>query len=99
MLKINGLNVSIGSTPILRGVELEVPTGSMCGLIGRNGAGKTTLMRAIMGILEPSDGNIRFEDLELTKIQGHKRAHMGIGYMPVGTSSSTPLSIGGVERR
>ena len=54
----------------------------MCGLIGRNGAGKTTLMRAIMGILEPSDGNIRFEDQELTKVQGHKRAHMGIGYMP-----------------
>ncbi len=82
MLKIDGLDVNIGSTPILRGVALEVPTGSMCGLIGRNGAGKTTLIRAIMGILEPSGGNIWFEDHELTKIQGHKRAHLGIGYMP-----------------
>ena len=45
MLEIKGLDVDIGPIPVLRQVELAVPTGGMCGLIGRNGAGKTKLMQ------------------------------------------------------
>ena len=44
MLEIENLAANIGPTQILRGVALDVPGGSMCGLIGRNGAGKTTVM-------------------------------------------------------
>ena len=50
-LLVDGLHVEIGRTPILRDVCLELPAGSMAGLIGRNGAGKTTLLRSIMGLL------------------------------------------------
>ena len=82
MLKVSGLDVNIGTTPILRGIELEVPAGSMCGLIGRNGAGKTTFMRSLMGGLAAQAGQIMFEDVDLVQVQGHRRAHMGIGYMP-----------------
>ena len=67
---------------ILRDVSLEVPTGSMIGLIGRNGAGKTTLMKAVMGILKAAEGTARFEDHELLKTPTHQRARLGIGYMP-----------------
>src|SRR2546430_450905 len=66
---------------ILRDVSLEVPSGSMIGLIGRNGAGKTTLMKAIMGLLK-SSGAVRFEDRELLSVPTHARARLGIGYMP-----------------
>jgi branched-chain amino acid transport system ATP-binding protein len=82
MLKVEGLDVNIGATPILRGVALEVPAGSMCGLIGRNGAGKTTLMRAVMGSLPHKAGEITFMDSDLGKERGHRRARMGIGFMP-----------------
>ena len=82
MLKVSGLDVNIGATPILRGVGLEVPKGSMCGLIGRNGAGKTTLMRAVMGALKAGQGNIELDDNDITATQPHRRAHMGIGFMP-----------------
>lgn len=82
MLRVAGLDVNIGPTPILRGVELEVPSGSLCGLIGRNGAGKTTFMRAIMGALPAEAGSIVFEDEELTAIPAHKRVQLGIGFMP-----------------
>jgi ABC-type multidrug transport system ATPase subunit len=44
---------------ILRGVSLEVPTGSMTGLIGRNGAGKTTLIKTVMGLLKAGGGSVR----------------------------------------
>jgi branched-chain amino acid transport system ATP-binding protein len=67
---------------ILRDVSLEVPSGSMIGLIGRNGAGKTTLMKALMGLLKASGGAVRFESRELLSVPTHARARLGIGYMP-----------------
>jgi branched-chain amino acid transport system ATP-binding protein len=76
------LNVSIAAVHILRGVSLELPTGSMIGLIGRNGAGKTTLMKTLMGILKRSSGSITFDERELLDVPTHGRARMGIGYMP-----------------
>ncbi|HXU41701.1 MAG TPA: ATP-binding cassette domain-containing protein [Burkholderiales bacterium] len=81
MLSVANLDVSIGAMRILRDVSLDVPGGTMVGLIGRNGAGKTTLMKAIMGLLKAS-GSVRFENDELLRIATHARARMGIGYMP-----------------
>jgi len=74
--------VSIAAVHILRGISLELPDGSMIGLIGRNGAGKTTLMKTIMGILKRSSGEISFAGRELLDVPTHARARMGIGYMP-----------------
>ncbi len=82
MLAVEGLEVSIGPVPILRGVDLEVPTGAMCGLIGRNGAGKTTLMRAVMGLLKAHAGRAVFEDDDVLRRPGYERARLGFGYMP-----------------
>ena len=82
MLKVQNVNVSINAVQILRGVSLEVPTGTMMGLIGRNGAGKTTLMKSIMGILKASDGEVQFDGHDLRAIHTHQRTRLGIGYMP-----------------
>ena len=81
MLKISGLNVSIGPVPIIRGASLAVDEGEMCGLIGRNGAGKSTLMRALMGVL-PATGNAALGEVELLALAAHQRVQHGIGYMP-----------------
>ena len=82
MLSIRDLNVSIASVHILRGVSLELPTGSMTGLIGRNGAGKTTLMKTVMGLLQPGAGAVRFDGRDLAAIPTYARARLGMGYMP-----------------
>jgi len=82
MLRIEGLDVSIQSVSILRGISMEVPTGKFAGLIGRNGAGKTTLMRSVMGILPARRGTIRFDEVALDRMPAHQRARGGIGYMP-----------------
>ncbi|HEX2567876.1 MAG TPA: ATP-binding cassette domain-containing protein [Burkholderiales bacterium] len=82
MLKVANLNVSIAAVQILRDVSLEVPPGSMVGLIGRNGAGKTTLMKSIMGLLRPASGTLAFDGRELGAVPTHARATLGIGYMP-----------------
>ncbi len=82
MLTIRNLHVSIQQTPILLDVSLELPGGQIAGLIGRNGAGKTTLMRSIMGLIRFDSGSIEFEREDLTQVLPHRRAHLGIGYMP-----------------
>jgi branched-chain amino acid transport system ATP-binding protein len=82
VLKVDNLNVSIQAVQILRDVSLELPAGSMAGLIGRNGAGKTTLMKSVMGLLKSSSGTVHFEDHDLLAIPTHARTRLGIGYMP-----------------
>ena len=82
MLKLENVEVAIQSVQILRRVSLELPTGTMAGLIGRNGAGKTTLMKSIMGILKVSSGAISFDGTDLLASPTWKRTRMGIGYMP-----------------
>ncbi len=81
MLKLEGVDVSIGAVSILRNINMELRAAKFTGLIGRNGAGKTTLMRAVMGILKTRAGTIRFEGSPLS-MPTHERALNGIGYMP-----------------
>ena len=82
MLQLKGVDVSIGTVGVLRGVNMEVPGRKFTGLIGRNGAGKTTLMRTVMGLLAPSAGSVEFDGMTLAKTPTHARARNGIGYMP-----------------
>ena len=82
MLSVARLDVAIQSVQILREVSLELPTGTMAGLIGRNGAGKTTLMKSIMGLLKVGRGTINFDGADLVAAKTHARTRLGIGYMP-----------------
>ncbi len=82
MLVVEGLDLAIGPAPVLRSVDLSVPRGAVCGLIGRNGAGKTTLLRAVMGLLNAGSGRIGFDGADLRAMPGFQRARLGIGYMP-----------------
>ena len=82
MLRLEAVDVAIQSVQILRKVSLELPTGTMAGLIGRNGAGKTTLMKSVMGILKVAGGKIDFDGTDLLSTPTWRRTRLGIGYMP-----------------
>ena len=82
MLQVESLQVSIQNVEALRGLSLVVPDGAMVGLVGRNGAGKTTLMRSVMGHLPVRSGRIVFDGQDLGALPPHRRAALGIGYMP-----------------
>jgi len=82
MLRVDGVKVTIKGFIILRGINLEVPSSGLVGLVGRNGAGKTTTLKSIMGLMPVSSGRIQLDDDDLMQFPGHLRARMGIGYMP-----------------
>ena len=82
ILQVRHLEVNIAATQVLRGVSLNVPRHAMVGLVGRNGAGKTTLLRSVMGLVDVRAGKMVFGDADLGLIPAHRRANIGIGYMP-----------------
>ena len=82
MLKIDKVSASIAGITVLRGITTEFKAGELLAVVGRNGAGKTTLLRAIMGLLPVAAGSISLEGEELTKLPGHRRSGLGIGYAP-----------------
>ena len=84
LLNIRGLAVGYGQSLVLSDVALEVPEGQVVCLMGRNGVGKTTLLKAIMGLLNPRAGQVRFAENDLTKWAPHRRAKAGFGYVPQG---------------
>lgn len=59
LIETHGLSKSYSGTPALRGLNLNVPRGSICGFLGRNGAGKTTTLKLLLGMLRPDSGQIR----------------------------------------
>ncbi len=82
MLKIEKVSASIAGITVLRGITTEFRAGELLAVVGRNGAGKTTLLRAIMGLLPVAAGTISLAGEELTKLPGHRRSGLGIGYAP-----------------
>jgi ABC-2 type transport system ATP-binding protein len=59
IIETNGLTKSFKKQPALRGLDLQVPAGSIFGFLGRNGAGKTTTIKTLMGLLRPDSGSAR----------------------------------------
>lgn len=82
MLAIDGIQVDIAGTAVLREVSCRFERGRTYGIVGRNGAGKTTLMRVLMGVLPARGGVIEFDGAEITRVPASRRLHLGFGYMP-----------------
>ena len=75
-LELHDLTVSYHKKPVLYGVDLTIPEGSLVGLIGPNGAGKSTLIKAVMGLLPVSGGWVKVFD------QPFEKAKRRVGYVP-----------------
>ena len=93
MLSLDGVQVRIKGFVILRGITLSVPAGGLIGLVGRNGAGKTTTLKSIVGILPVAGGSISFDGMDLLRVPGHRRARLGIGYVPEDRRLIGPLTV------
>ena len=91
-LEVKDLQKTIKKTNIIKGISLEVKSGEVVGLLGPNGAGKTTTFYMICGLISPTSGSVFLDGADVTKVPLHKRAHMGIGYLPQESSIFKDLS-------
>jgi lipopolysaccharide export system ATP-binding protein len=66
---------------VVDGVSIYVAPGEIVGLLGPNGAGKTTTFNMVIGIVRPDDGEVFFQENEITSLPMHLRARMGVGYL------------------
>ncbi len=81
LLEVDGIDVYHGKSYILRGVSLHLDRGEAVALVGRNGAGKTTTLRAIIGLVHPRKGQIKFNGETMRSVPPFRRARMGMGYV------------------
>ena len=84
LLEVAGLCAGYGDVPVLRGIDLSIPAGSITALIGANGAGKTTLLRAISGIIHAEAGTIRYDGIDIVGMPPHDIVRAGLVQVPEG---------------
>jgi branched-chain amino acid transport system ATP-binding protein len=84
MLELVDVHVRYGAIRALQGVSLRVDEGELVALIGSNGAGKSTTLRAISGLLRPSQGTITFEGVDITRAASERIVARGISHCPEG---------------
>ncbi|MBM3941381.1 MAG: urea ABC transporter ATP-binding subunit UrtE [SAR202 cluster bacterium] len=93
MLEIQSLSVAYGESVVLSQVNMAIPQHGVVCLMGRNGVGKTTLLKSIMGLLRPRQGQVTFQDQDVTGWPTYKRARAGISYVPQGRDIFPYLTI------
>jgi len=92
-LAVKNLAKRYGGRTVVRDVSLNVNSGEVIGLLGPNGAGKTTSFYMIVGLIICDHGSIYLDDINLTNYPMHKRAQMGVGYLPQEPSVFRKLSV------
>jgi len=82
LVAVEDVHTYYGKSHILHGVSLHVDRGEVVGLLGRNGVGKSTTLKTIMGLVRPSEGQVRLAGHSITGMPAYKLARLGIGYVP-----------------
>jgi branched-chain amino acid transport system ATP-binding protein len=93
LLDLENVHVHYGAIHALKGVTITVEAGQIVTLVGANGAGKSTTLRAISGLLRPSQGTIRFEGKSLAGCPAHDIVKLGVSHVPEGRIVFANLSV------
>ncbi|GGD23310.1 ABC transporter ATP-binding protein [Aureimonas glaciei] len=93
LLNTVGLWSGYGGKPVLQGVDMDVRAGEIVAVIGRNGVGKSTLMKSLIGLLPTDKGSVVFGGTAIDALAAHKRARLGIGYVPQGRDVFPRMSV------
>ncbi|MBU4518499.1 MAG: LPS export ABC transporter ATP-binding protein [Gammaproteobacteria bacterium] len=92
-LEVRGLKKSYGSRTVVKDVSLKVDKGEVVGLLGPNGAGKTTSFYMIVGLLRADGGQILLDGQRIEGLPIHRRARLGLGYLPQEASIFRKLTV------
>ena len=93
VLKSENLTKSYNRRMVVKGVDIEVDSGEIVGLLGRNGAGKTTIFQMVTGLIKPDRGSIFLDEKNISRYSSHLRAVAGITYLPQESSVFLKASV------
>jgi len=105
LLELRDVSGGYGPVKVLRNLQMEVAEGEVAVILGANGAGKTTTLRAICGMLERVDGQVFFDDSDITSSSTQAIARAGIAHVPQGRGTFSDLTVdenlrlGAISRR
>ena len=92
-LSANNLNKRYKKRTVVHDVSFDVKSGEVVGLLGPNGAGKTTTFYMIVGLVASDGGEVYLDDDRITHFPIHRRAHMGVSYLPQEASVFRKLTV------
>ena len=92
-LRAIGLKKKYGSRTVVKDASLSLNSGEIVGLLGPNGAGKTTMFYMIVGLIAADGGEIFIDDTNITHFAIHRRARLGLGYLPQEASIFRRLTV------
>jgi lipopolysaccharide export system ATP-binding protein len=92
-LRVQGLAKRYRSRQVVKDLSIEVRSGEVVGLLGPNGAGKTTAFYMIVGLVSCDAGNIYLDEHDLSNLPVHRRARLGLGYLPQEASVFRKLTV------
>ena len=93
MLNLVNVGFGYGAIEICYDINLDIQSGETVCLLGRNGMGKTTLLEGVMGLNKQNGGQIRFKDRDISRESTHRRAKLGIGWVPQGRRIFPGISV------
>jgi branched-chain amino acid transport system ATP-binding protein len=93
ILKLEGVASAYGKIDAVKGIDLEVRRGQIVTLLGANGAGKTTTLKTISGLVKARAGKVLFEGQDITAVNPHQIARMGVVHVPEGRRVLRGLSV------
>jgi branched-chain amino acid transport system ATP-binding protein len=93
MLEVKDLRVHYGTVEAVKGVSFQIDASTIVSLIGANGAGKSTILRALTGLVRPSAGDLRFENMSLLGLAPHQIVRLGIAHVPEGRRLFPKMSV------
>jgi len=82
LLEVQGVWAGYGNATVLEDITFSLEAGGSLALLGRNGMGKTTLLATLMGATRQTRGTMRFDGHDLAAVPSHRRAHIGLGWVP-----------------
>jgi branched-chain amino acid transport system ATP-binding protein len=93
LLEVRGLKISYGGINAVKGVDFDVGEGELVSLIGCNGAGKSTTLKALVGLVAPDSGSIRYANSEIAGVPSHQLVQRGLALVPEGRGIFPRLTV------